>query len=203
MQARTPRSRGSDAAPFAAQLSSSRFCLVARGAGLHSYRLSEAVSCGCVPLVVADGWVMPLEVTDGLSSGPARSHQRASAPAPIEALLPLWPRPRLAVVNATPSTVHVAAAAEALWPALRGTGWEEHFVPSASKPRPVAVTVGPYYLRLREADWWAAERVAMWAERSGVLRTLAARLPVAWLVVFEDPVRGALLAAARRPPPPV
>lgn len=198
-----PLRPGSDAAPYADQLSRSRFCLVARGAGLHSYRLSEAVSCGCVPLVLADGWVMPLEVSDGSSSLPGGPEHASPYATPMELLLPMWPPLYSAKVNATPTALHAAAASEALWPPLRGTGWEEHFVPTASTPRQVAVTVGPYYLRLSEADWWAAEQVAQWAASGGLLDKLAARLPVAWRVVFEDPVRAGLLAAARRPPPRV
>ncbi|KAA0154579.1 hypothetical protein FNF27_02308 [Cafeteria roenbergensis] len=41
-----------------------------------------------------------------------------------------------------------------------------------------------------------------WAEQGGLLPGLAARVQAAWRVVFADPVRAALLAAAGRPPPP-
>lgn len=41
-------------------LLSSRFALVPRGFGTHSYRLMEALSAGCIPIIVSDGYVLPM-----------------------------------------------------------------------------------------------------------------------------------------------
>lgn len=40
-------------------LSRSQFAAVPRGAGLHSYRFVEAMSCGAIPVVLSDDWVLP------------------------------------------------------------------------------------------------------------------------------------------------
>lgn len=59
-----------DPVRYVDEMRRARFCAVPRGAGLSSYRLAEAALCGCVPVVLSDGWVMPLEADD---SGAARS----------------------------------------------------------------------------------------------------------------------------------
>lgn len=46
---------------FDGLLADSKFLLVPRGYGLHSYRLWEALHAGAVPVVLADGWVLPFE----------------------------------------------------------------------------------------------------------------------------------------------
>jgi hypothetical protein len=37
----------------------SRFTLAPRGLGLHSYRLVEAMSAGCIPVIISDGYAWP------------------------------------------------------------------------------------------------------------------------------------------------
>jgi len=46
-------------------LSHSTFALVPPGWGLHTMRLLESMSVGCIPVIIADGWVLPFhEVLD-------------------------------------------------------------------------------------------------------------------------------------------
>lgn len=187
--------RGSraSAGEYAALLAGSRACLVPRGAGLHSYRLAEAVSCGCVPLVLSDGWVMPFEVSDstpGAAGGRGATSDR-EADAPIVRLVPSWPGSRVERVPLAgpPPADVLATAANATWSPVR------HDSRLRPRDRPgVDVTVGPYYLRLAERDWWAAPQVAAWAERSGELLRLRRRLPVAWQSLFREPVWSGLRA---------
>jgi len=43
----------------------SRFCFAPRGLGLHSYRLVEVLSAGCIPVVISDGYAWPdADLTD-------------------------------------------------------------------------------------------------------------------------------------------
>jgi hypothetical protein len=42
-------------------LASSIFAFVPRGDALFSYRLAEAMSFGCIPVIVSDGWVLPFD----------------------------------------------------------------------------------------------------------------------------------------------
>lgn len=56
---------GSDKYDYADLLISSRFGLVPRGGGLHSYRFIEVLAAGAIPVVLADDWVIPFqEVVD-------------------------------------------------------------------------------------------------------------------------------------------
>lgn len=56
----TPDEVAARALTYPELLSSSVFALVPRGGGLHSYRFVETLSCGAVPVVLADDWEMPL-----------------------------------------------------------------------------------------------------------------------------------------------
>jgi len=46
---------------FADLMATSTFAIVPRGDSLFSYRLLEAMSFGCVPIIVSDGWVLPFD----------------------------------------------------------------------------------------------------------------------------------------------
>ena len=46
---------------YVALMKKSVFALVPRGDCLFSYRLLEAISYGCVPVILADGWVLPFD----------------------------------------------------------------------------------------------------------------------------------------------
>ena len=46
---------------FTDLLAKSLFAFVPRGDALFSYRLLEAMSFGCIPIVVSDGWVLPFD----------------------------------------------------------------------------------------------------------------------------------------------
>ncbi len=48
---------------FTGLLARSVFAFVPRGDALFSYRLLEALSFGCIPIVLADGWVLPFDRT--------------------------------------------------------------------------------------------------------------------------------------------
>lgn len=48
---------------YGALLAASRFAFVPRGDALFSYRLLEAMSYGCIPIVVSEGWVLPFDRT--------------------------------------------------------------------------------------------------------------------------------------------
>jgi hypothetical protein len=50
-------------AAFTDLLARSIFAFVPRGDALFSYRLLEALSFGCIPIVLADGWVLPFDRT--------------------------------------------------------------------------------------------------------------------------------------------
>lgn len=56
-------------------MTSSVFCFAPRGAGLHSYRMVEAVGCGCVPVLLEMDLALPFEVelTDACGSASARA----------------------------------------------------------------------------------------------------------------------------------
>jgi hypothetical protein len=41
----------------------STFALVPRGDALFSYRLLEAMSFGCIPIIISDGWILPFDRT--------------------------------------------------------------------------------------------------------------------------------------------
>ena len=45
--------------PYGASMQDSRFAAAPRGAGLDSYRLSEVMQYGCIPVIIADGYVPP------------------------------------------------------------------------------------------------------------------------------------------------
>jgi hypothetical protein len=42
-------------------LSKTIFALVPRGDSLFSYRLLEVMSCGCIPVIISDGWILPFD----------------------------------------------------------------------------------------------------------------------------------------------
>jgi hypothetical protein len=42
-------------------LANSNFAFVPRGDALFSYRLAEAMSFGCIPIILSDGWVLPFD----------------------------------------------------------------------------------------------------------------------------------------------
>jgi hypothetical protein len=44
-------------------LANSNFAFVPRGDALFSYRLIEAMSFGCIPIILSDGWVLPFDRT--------------------------------------------------------------------------------------------------------------------------------------------
>jgi hypothetical protein len=44
-------------------LANSNFAFVPRGDALFSYRLVEAMSFGCIPIILSDGWVLPFDRT--------------------------------------------------------------------------------------------------------------------------------------------
>ncbi|XP_015904832.2 exostosin-2 [Parasteatoda tepidariorum] len=61
----TSRCRGGDTYEYPAILEDSTFCIIIRGARLGQTALSEALKAGCIPVVVADGYIMPFaEVID-------------------------------------------------------------------------------------------------------------------------------------------
>lgn len=47
--------------PYVELMARSRFAFVPRGDSLFSYRLLEAMSFGCIPVVISDGWVLPFD----------------------------------------------------------------------------------------------------------------------------------------------
>jgi hypothetical protein len=71
-----------DAESYGSLLLRARFALVPRGFGLHSHRLLEALSAGAVPVVIADGLVLPFEQEDdgggGGGAGGGRSGGRGT-----------------------------------------------------------------------------------------------------------------------------
>jgi hypothetical protein len=46
---------------YADLMSRSVFAVIPRGDAMFSYRLTEALSFGCVPVILSDGWVLPLD----------------------------------------------------------------------------------------------------------------------------------------------
>jgi hypothetical protein len=48
---------------YAAMMQASQFAFVPRGDTLFSYRLLEAISFGCIPVILSDGWVLPFDRT--------------------------------------------------------------------------------------------------------------------------------------------
>ena len=45
--------------PYGETMQDSRFAAAPRGAGLDSYRLSELMQYGCIPVIISDGYVLP------------------------------------------------------------------------------------------------------------------------------------------------
>ncbi len=62
-QLRLDASRGVGDADYQALLERSVFAFVPRGDALFSYRLLEVLSFGCIPIILSDGWVLPLDRT--------------------------------------------------------------------------------------------------------------------------------------------
>ena len=48
-------------ASYSNALKESNFAIVPRGDALFSYRLLEVMSYGCIPVIISDGWVLPLD----------------------------------------------------------------------------------------------------------------------------------------------
>jgi hypothetical protein len=46
---------------FSSLMSRSTFAFVPRGDAMFSYRLIEALSFGCIPVILSDGWVLPFD----------------------------------------------------------------------------------------------------------------------------------------------
>lgn len=55
-----------DAADYNKLMLETKFALVPRGLGTHVHRLMEALSAGCIPIIVSDGYVLPTFGLDGL-----------------------------------------------------------------------------------------------------------------------------------------
>jgi hypothetical protein len=188
--------------PYVQDLAASRACVIPRGAGMHSYRLAEAVSCGCVPVVLADHWVMPFE---DAATSPSQLARHPLTDANFEAWASsllvgrrTWPRPRVHVVAATPSTEHSWTDAQNTWATLQDTAWAKKRSARDHTIRSVNVTVGPYYIRIDEQDWWALPRVVQWAKSTGLLQRLQARLDLAWRLLYDSPVRAAISVVRAR-----
>ena len=54
---------GATDARYVELLERSIFALAPRGDALYSYRFTEALSFGCIPVVLSDGWVLPFDHT--------------------------------------------------------------------------------------------------------------------------------------------
>ena len=54
---------GKSDAAFTDLMAKSVFAFIPRGDALFSYRLLEAMSFGCIPVVLSDGWVLPFDRT--------------------------------------------------------------------------------------------------------------------------------------------
>lgn len=54
---------GKSDAAFTDLMAQSIFAFIPRGDALFSYRLLEAMSFGCIPVVLSDGWVLPFDRT--------------------------------------------------------------------------------------------------------------------------------------------
>jgi hypothetical protein len=187
------RTDSRDSASFLELMRRARTCLVPRGAGLHSYRIAEASSCGCVPVVLADEWVMPFEdvCTDPRKEG---LWAYEGEPWAYELIVGVgrWPRPRVVMVNASLDPrlrqIHTEASWKLLPPPVLG----------CEEGCPVPVTVGPYYIRLREAHWWALPSVIDAFTRDGTIDQLSRRVPLAWGTLFSEPVHAALRVLSKR-----
>jgi hypothetical protein len=58
----SPRYReGPDQPAYQALLQQPIFAFVPRGDCLFSYRFLEVISFGCIPIVLADGWILPFD----------------------------------------------------------------------------------------------------------------------------------------------
>jgi hypothetical protein len=98
-------------------LADSVFAFVPRGGGLHSYRYLEALSCGAVPVLLADDWVPPFsEVLDVAAfTIVVREADAASAVARLRAVAPR----QLAALRAAGAHAYRTAYADPLATALR------------------------------------------------------------------------------------
>lgn len=186
---------------FVEAMASSLACAVPRGAGLHSYRLAEAVSCGCVPVVLADDWVMPFEdaCTGPRVLGKANLSQSQFQDWACSLVMGegVWPAPHVVAIPARMEERHRLAAAASTWATLRGTAWAAGRVTPVNSTS-VKVTVGPYYLRVDEQDWWALPQLVRWANTSGLLTRLRYRLDLAWKLLYASPIRAAMTVVRLR-----
>ena len=48
---------------YAELMAASAFAFIPRGDALFSYRLLEAMSYGCIPVILSDNWVLPFDRT--------------------------------------------------------------------------------------------------------------------------------------------
>jgi hypothetical protein len=85
-------------------MAKSVFAFVPRGDALFSYRLLEAMSFGCIPVVLSDGWVLPFDRTVAWQNVALRVPEAAIAGIP--AFLKFFPKPRIAEMQREVSEIY-------------------------------------------------------------------------------------------------